>query len=131
MSLLRSPDIGKSPADWKSKNDHLSQRGDMNNELEFLPIPVNSKANQLIHDFRKLNQFMEYNMERLNDILLQRLTMKGIAPSIIPRFIKDLTYTLAIDAQMNLGEINRRLHLLGWYDVEVDEHTLQLILATA
>jgi hypothetical protein len=32
---------------------------------------------------------------------------------------------------MNLGEINRRLHLLGWYDVEVDEHTLQLILATA
>ena len=73
----------------------------------------------------------EKDMERLNDILLQRLAMKGIAPSIIPRFIQDLTYTLAIDAQMNLGEINRRLHLLGWYDVEVDEHTLQLISATA
>ena len=70
-------------------------------------------------------------MEQLNDVLLERLTTRGIAPSIIPRFIKDLTYTLAIDAQMNLGEINRRLHLLGWYDVEVDEHTLQLIVATA
>ena len=62
MSFLGSPDIGKSPADWKSKNDHLAQRGDMNNELEFLPIPENSRANQLIHDFRKLNQFMKYNM---------------------------------------------------------------------
>jgi hypothetical protein len=70
-------------------------------------------------------------MEQLNDILLQRLTVKGIAPNTIPRFIKDLTYTLAIDPQMNLGEINRRLHLLGWYDFEVDEHTLQLVLATA
>jgi hypothetical protein len=70
-------------------------------------------------------------MERLNDILLQRLTMKGISPSIIPRFIKDLAYTLDIDPQMNLGEINRRLQLLGWYDFEVDDHTLQLILATA
>jgi hypothetical protein len=131
MSFLRSPDVGKSPADWKSKNDHLAQRGDMNNELEFLPIPVNSKANQLIHNFRSLDKSVKYSMERLNDILLQRLAMKGIAPSIIPRFIKDLTYTLDIDAQMNIGEINRRLHLLGWYDVEVDEHTLQMILATA
>lgn len=131
MSFLRSPDIGESAADWKSKNDHLSQRGDMNNELVFLPIPINSKANQLIHDFRKQNQFREYNMERLNDILLQRLTTKGIEPNAISRFIKDLTYTLAIDPQMSLGEINRRLHLLGWYDFEVDEHTLQLVLAAA
>ena len=131
MNFPRSPEIGKSPADWKSKNDYTAQRGEMNNELEYLPIPINSKANQLIHDFRKLNKFMEDDMEALNDILLQRLSMKGIAPGFMPRFIKDLTYTLAIDAQMNLGEINRRLQLLGWYDVEVDEHTIQLILATA
>ena len=70
-------------------------------------------------------------MEQMNDILMQRLTTRGFAPHTIPRFIKDLTYTVAIDPQMNLGEINRRLHLLGWYDFEVDEHTLQLILATA
>ena len=70
-------------------------------------------------------------MGQLNDILLQRLTTKGIAPNTIPRFIKDLNYTLAMDPKMSLGEINRRLHLLGWYDFEVDEHTLQLVLATA
>jgi len=45
----------------------------------------------------------------MDDILLERLTIRGIAPSIIPRFIKDLTDTLDIDPQMNLGEINRLL----------------------
>jgi hypothetical protein len=69
-------------------------------------------------------------MDSLNDILLERLKMRGIAPSTIPRFIKDLTGTLAFDPQSNLSEINRRMHLLGWYDVEVDEHTFQLVLAT-
>jgi hypothetical protein len=37
---------------------------------------------------------------------------------------------LAFDPQSNLNEINRRMHLLGWYDFEVDEHTFQLVLAT-
>lgn len=131
MSFINPPDTGERPAGWRSKSYHLSQKGGMNNEPEFLPIPINSKANQLIHNFRKLNPFMEYNQERMNDILLQRLAMKGIGRSIIPRFIKDLNYTLAIDPQMNIGEINRRLHSLGGYDFEVDEHTLQLVLAAS
>jgi hypothetical protein len=63
MSFLRSPDIGKNSADWKSNNDHLLQRSDMNNELRFLPLPENSRANQLILYYRKLNQFLEYNKD--------------------------------------------------------------------
>lgn len=63
MSFLKSPDIGKNSADWKSNNDQVLQRSDMNNELSLLPIPENSRANQLIHYYRKLNQFMEYNKE--------------------------------------------------------------------
>jgi len=70
-------------------------------------------------------------MEELNNILMQRLTTKGISSNTIPKFMKDLTDTVSVNPQMNLGEINRRLHLLGWYDFEVDEHTLQLILAKA
>ncbi len=70
-------------------------------------------------------------MEQLKDVLMQRLAVRGIASGTIPRFVKDLTHTLTIDPQMNIGEINRRLHLLGWYDFELDEHTLQLIIATA
>jgi hypothetical protein len=62
MNSLRSPDIYKNTADIKSKKYHLTQRSDMNSELRFLPIPENSRANQLIRDFRKLNQFMKYNM---------------------------------------------------------------------
>jgi hypothetical protein len=69
-------------------------------------------------------------MVSLDEILAKRLKMRGIAPSTIPRFIKDLTNTLAFDPQSNLNEINRRMHLLGWYDFEVDEHTFQLVLAT-
>jgi hypothetical protein len=57
MSFLRSPDIGKKSADSKSNNDHLLQMSDMNNELRFLPIPENSRANQLIHYYRRLNQY--------------------------------------------------------------------------
>ena len=63
MSFLRSPDIGKNSADRKSNNDHLLQRSDMNNELRFLPVPKNSRANQLILYYRKLNQFMDYNKD--------------------------------------------------------------------
>ncbi len=69
-------------------------------------------------------------MISLDEILEKRLKMRGIEPSTIPRFIKDLTNTLAFDPQSNLNEINRRMHLLGWYDFEVDEHTFQLVLAT-
>ncbi len=121
-------DAGKNEVKWRQNNDLLMQRSRMNKDPILLPIPVDSDANQLINDFRKLKRNKKW---QLNDILLQRLAMKGIALNTMPRFIKDLTYTLAIDPQMNLGEINRRLHLLGWYDFEVDEHTLQLDLATA
>ncbi len=121
-------DAGKNEVKWRQNNDLLMQRSRMNKDPILLPIPVDSDANQLINDFRKLKRNKKW---QLNDILLQRLTTKGIAPNTIPRFIKDLNYTLAIDPKMNLGEINRRLHLLGWYDLEVDEHTLQLVLATA
>lgn len=121
-------DAGKNEVKWRQNNDLLMQRSRMNKDPILLPIPVDSDANQLINDFRKLKRNKKW---QLNDILLQRLTTKGIALNTMPRFIKDLTYTLAIDPQMNLGEINRRLHLLGWYDFEVDEHTLQLVLATA
>jgi hypothetical protein len=57
MSFLGSPDIGNNSADWKPNNDHLLQMSDMNNELRFPPIPENSRANQLIHYYRKLNQY--------------------------------------------------------------------------
>ncbi len=63
MNLLRSPNTVKNTVDRKFKSDRLPNRSCMNNELRFPPIPENSRANQLIHDFRKLNQFMPYNKD--------------------------------------------------------------------
>ena len=31
---------------------------------------------------------------------------------------------------LNLREVNRRLRLVGWNDFELDDHTLQLVIAS-
>jgi len=63
MSSLRSPGTSKNLIDRKFKNDRLPKSSSMNNELKFPPIPENSRANQLIHNFRELNQFMPYSKD--------------------------------------------------------------------
>ena len=71
--------------------------------------------------------------ERSTDIektLINELKGKGIENNIIPRFIKDLAYSLQIDPSVSLLDVNERLHFLGWEDVELDYHTLQLAIAS-
>ena len=61
--------------------------------------------------------------------LINELKGKGIENNIIPRFIKDLAYSFQIDPSVSLSDVNDRLHFLGWEDVELDYHTLQLAIA--
>ena len=71
--------------------------------------------------------------ERSTDIektLINELKGKGIEYKIIPRFIKDLAYSFQIDPSVSLSDVNDRLHFLGWNDVELDYHTLQLAIAS-
>lgn len=68
-------------------------------------------------------------MERLIRILIKRLERKGIEPSIIHGFIRDLANTTLSNPHMNLLQVNKRLHLLGWDSFELDYHTLQLAIA--
>jgi hypothetical protein len=68
-------------------------------------------------------------MKRLVTILIKRLEKKGVEPSIIHRFIRDLANTVLSDPHMNLSQVNKRLHLLGWGSFELDYHTLQLAIA--
>ena len=70
-------------------------------------------------------------MNQIAEILIQRLENKGLAPIAIPGFIRDVAYTMSNDPHPNLTEMNRRLHLLGWDRVELDYHTLQLIIANS
>ena len=62
--------------------------------------------------------------------LINELKGKGIEYQVIPRFIKDVAYSFQIDPSVSLSEVNDRLHFLGWGDVELDYHTLQLAIAS-
>ena len=71
--------------------------------------------------------------ERSTDIektLINELKGKGIENNIMPRFIKDLAYSFQIDLSVSLSDVNDRLHFLGWDEVELDYHTLQLAIAS-
>jgi hypothetical protein len=62
--------------------------------------------------------------------LINKLNGKGLVNNLIPRFIKDLSYSFHIDPYVSLSDVNDRLHFLGWDDVELDYHTLQLAKAS-
>ena len=73
---------------------------------------------------------MEAHSTDIAKTLINKLRGKGIEHKIIPRFIKDLAYSFRIDPSVSLSDVNERLHFLGWEDVELDYHTLQLAIAS-
>ena len=73
---------------------------------------------------------MEERSKDIEETLINELKGKGIENNIIPRFIKDLAYFFRIDPSVSLSDVNDRLHFLGWEDVELDYHTLQLAIAS-
>ena len=73
---------------------------------------------------------MEERSTDIEETLINELKGKGIENNIIPRFIKDLAYSFQIDTSVSLSDVNDRLHFLGWEDIELDYHTLQLAIAS-
>ena len=73
---------------------------------------------------------MEERFKDIEKTLIKELKGKGIENKLIPRFIKDLAYSFQIDLSVSLADINARLHSLGWENVELDYHTLQLAIAS-
>ena len=73
---------------------------------------------------------MEDHTTIIEETLINELHEKGINNETIPRFIKDLAYSYQIDPSFGLLEINDRLHYLGWEDIDLDYHTLQLAIAS-
>ena len=68
-------------------------------------------------------------MEELIRILIDRLVEKGMAINTIPAFIRDLANTMVANGCSSLRELDNRVRSLGWEDFELDDHTLQLIIA--
>ena len=47
----------------------------------------------------------------------------------IPAFIRNLVNYIVSNPSISISDLNKRLHLLGWDDIELDDYTFQLILA--
>ena len=68
-------------------------------------------------------------MKELIIILIKRLEKKGMEQGIIHGFIRDLANTILVNPHMNLLQVNKQLHFLGWDGFELDNHTLDLAIA--
>ena len=60
--------------------------------------------------------------------LIHRLIENGVEPCLIPGFIRSLVNAYLINPEMSHGQANERLKYLGWNDIEIDYHTLQLAI---
>ena len=70
-----------------------------------------------------------HRMDQIIRIMIECLVGKGIGISTIPAYIRNLANTLSVNPHSSFQELNRRMQLLGWNDFELDDHTLQLIIA--
>jgi hypothetical protein len=68
-------------------------------------------------------------MDEFKQILLDRLVKGGADPSSLSSVLKTLSKLLSADPNIDPAAANERLHYLGWHEVEVDYHILQLALA--
>ena len=65
-------------------------------------------------------------MSHLEQALIHHLESKGLARSIIPGFLKNLSHYLSENPHLNLLEVNEKLSYLGWEEIQLDYHTFQM-----
>ena len=68
-------------------------------------------------------------MEDLKLILIDRLKSKGMDPALIPAFLKAFTSFISSEPGIDLAQVNRKMHSLGWNEVAIDYHCLQIAIA--
>jgi len=68
-------------------------------------------------------------MEDLKLLLIDRLKSKGIDPSLIPAFLKALTSLISSEPGIDPAVANQKMHSLGWNEVAIDYHFLQIAIA--
>ena len=68
-------------------------------------------------------------MEEIVDVLLQKLSQKGLTPVEVPRLVKDVLSIVGEGGELTTHTINQRLESLGWDKKIVDPFTFELIIA--
>ena len=62
----------------------------------------------------------------LKQLLIQRLTDKGLDKNLIPGFLRCLANSIDLDLNANLISINKHMKHIGWDDIDLDYHTFEL-----
>ena len=68
-------------------------------------------------------------MDDLKPLLIDRLKSQGMDPSLIPAYLKALTGIISSEPGIELAQVNQILNLLGWNEVTIDYHSLQIAIA--
>ena len=68
-------------------------------------------------------------MEDLKLLLIDRLKSKGMDTALIPAFLKALTSIISFEPGIEPAVANQKMHSLGWNEVTVDYHCLQIAIA--
>ena len=68
-------------------------------------------------------------MNLITPLLNSRLKSIGLDGNSRVGFLRSLSRALTISPEAPLAAVNRQLQYLGWQDVELDYHTLQLAVA--
>jgi hypothetical protein len=61
--------------------------------------------------------------------MIDRLVNKGMEITSIPALIRNVANLIAINPYISLSELNDRMHSLGWDTIDLDQYTLDLIIA--
>ena len=61
------------------------------------------------------------------DLLLFRLSDKGVVPSHVPGLVRDVLNIVKDDGHVSLDNVNQKLESLGWGEEILDEFVIELI----
>ena len=65
----------------------------------------------------------------LKKILIERFEKRGVEPVLIPGLLKNILATLKDRPDITHEQVSEKLHYIGWKDFDLDENTLQIIIA--
>ena len=68
-------------------------------------------------------------MEDLKLLLIDRLKSKRMDLALIPAFLKALTNLISSEPGIDPAVANQKMHSLGWDEVAIDYHCLQIAIA--
>jgi hypothetical protein len=68
-------------------------------------------------------------MMDLKKIVQERLEKKGVEPVLVPGLLKNILAALKDRPDITHEEVSRKLRYIGWSDFDLDDNTMQIIIA--